>query len=214
MTDRTPPGPGEAPDPGRRTGIVFCRCGPNLGNLVQLGELAEPARWPGAADVATHDVLCSPEGQAWLERRLAEQGLDRVVIAACSPREHERTFHGVMRPSIPTVRTSSRTGARRSGSGTGNGITSTTRPRRRRPVVASTDREGTSSPDGSVAIAAWTARIRPGARYEGTRWSCRCQTIGTPAARAAAPPYGPDLSEIAWTMSGRSSRRRRRSVAT
>ncbi len=97
MTDRTPPGPGEAPDPGRRTGIVFCRCGPNLGNLVQLGELAEPARWPGAADVATHDVLCSPEGQAWLERRLAEQGLDRVVIAACSPREHERTFHGVMR---------------------------------------------------------------------------------------------------------------------
>ena len=98
MTDRPPPGPSAAPhEPGRRTGIVFCRCGPNLGNLVRLGELAEAARWPDAADVATHDVLCSPEGQAWLEERLQAKGLDRLVIAACSPREHERTFHGVMR---------------------------------------------------------------------------------------------------------------------
>jgi len=97
VTSEKKPGPDEAPAPGRRTGIVFCRCGPNLGTLVQLGELGQAARWPEAADVATHDVLCSPEGQAWLQARLEAQGLDRVVIAACSPREHERTFQGVMR---------------------------------------------------------------------------------------------------------------------
>jgi heterodisulfide reductase subunit A len=77
--------------------VVFCRCGPNLGALVRLGELADPARWPGAADVAVHDVLCSPEGQAWLRARVEAAGLERLVVAACSPREHGATFEGVMR---------------------------------------------------------------------------------------------------------------------
>jgi heterodisulfide reductase subunit A len=79
-----------------RTGLYFCRCGPNLGRLVQLGELEAPAAWPDAADVATHGVLCSEEGRAWLAARIAEQGLDRVVVAACSPREHEATFRKVL----------------------------------------------------------------------------------------------------------------------
>ncbi len=97
MTGTPPPGPAAAPpEPAPlRTGLVFCRCGPNLGNLIQLGELEQPGRWP-SADVATHAVLCSGEGQAWLARHLAERGLERVVIAACSPREHEQTFRGVM----------------------------------------------------------------------------------------------------------------------
>jgi heterodisulfide reductase subunit A len=77
-----------------RTGLFFCRCGPNLGTVVRIGEL-EAARWP-AADVATHGVLCSPEGQAWLAERIRSRGLARVVIAACSPREHEHTFRKVL----------------------------------------------------------------------------------------------------------------------
>lgn len=81
---------------GGRTGLYFCRCGPNLGNVVRLPELGDPAGWPGAADVAVHDVLCSPEGRAWLAARIQEQGLERVVIGACSPREHEHTFRGVL----------------------------------------------------------------------------------------------------------------------
>ncbi|BDG03277.1 4Fe-4S dicluster domain-containing protein [Anaeromyxobacter oryzae] len=81
---------------GGRTGLYFCRCGPNLGNVVRLPELAEGEGWPGAADVAIHDVLCSPEGKAWLAARIREQGLERVVIGACSPREHEHTFRGVL----------------------------------------------------------------------------------------------------------------------
>ena len=103
MSESPPPGPAEAdvakatataPSP-QRTGLFFCRCGPNLGQVIQLGPLAEGGRWPGVADVATHEVLCSAEGQAWLAARLAAQGLDRVVVAACSPREHEHTFQGL-----------------------------------------------------------------------------------------------------------------------
>jgi heterodisulfide reductase subunit A len=110
VSDRPPPAPSEADlaaAPGAapattaatapRTGLVFCRCGPNLGQVIALGELADGARWPAVADVAIHDVLCSAEGQAWLAARLAERGLDRVVIAACSPREHEHTFQGALR---------------------------------------------------------------------------------------------------------------------
>ena len=78
------------------TGLYFCRCGPNLGNLIRLGELDDPAAWPSAADVATHEILCSAEGRAWLARRIRERGLERVVVAACSPREHEATFRAVL----------------------------------------------------------------------------------------------------------------------
>lgn len=97
MTGIPPPGPSAAPpDPApRRTGLVFCRCGPNLGNLIQLGALERPEHWP-EADVTTYPVLCSAEGQAWLAAHLEARGLDRLVVAACSPREHEHTFRGVM----------------------------------------------------------------------------------------------------------------------
>ena len=63
--------------------------------MVRLPELSAAA-WPGAADVAVHDVLCSAEGQAWLAERIRARGLERVVIGACSPREHEETFRGVL----------------------------------------------------------------------------------------------------------------------
>jgi heterodisulfide reductase subunit A len=79
-----------------KVGVYFCRCGPNLGNLVRLGELTEPEAWPAAADVATHEVLCSAEGRAWLAERIRAHGLERVVVAACSPREHEQTFRAVL----------------------------------------------------------------------------------------------------------------------
>jgi heterodisulfide reductase subunit A len=80
---------------GGRTGLYFCRCGPNLGTVVRLPELSA-AHWPGAADVAVHDVLCSAEGQAWLAERIRARGVERVVVGACSPREHEQTFRGVL----------------------------------------------------------------------------------------------------------------------
>jgi heterodisulfide reductase subunit A len=92
-TRRTLTPAGAAPG---RTGLYFCRCGPNLGNLIRLGELDRPAEWPAVADVATHEILCSGEGRAWLAGRIREQALERVVVAACSPREHEQTFRSVL----------------------------------------------------------------------------------------------------------------------
>ena len=62
-----------------------------------MDALASPARWPQAACVGIHGLLCAPEGVAWLADRIREERLDRVVIGACSPREHEATFRGAAR---------------------------------------------------------------------------------------------------------------------
>jgi heterodisulfide reductase subunit A len=97
VSEATQHGPSPAPCvPDGRTGLFFCRCGPNLGARIRLDELEDPARWPGAAAVETHAVLCSPEGKAWLAERIRAGGLNRVVVAACSPREHEATFRAVL----------------------------------------------------------------------------------------------------------------------
>ena len=98
MTQNEPRGAQGSPAGGSagRTGLYFCRCGPNLGEVVRIGELEDAARWPAAADVATHPILCSAEGKAWLAERIRAHGLERVVVAACSPREHEQTFRGVL----------------------------------------------------------------------------------------------------------------------
>ncbi len=96
MSHEAKGGTGATPGSTGRTGLYFCRCGPNLGNVIRLGELEDPQAWPAAADVATHTILCSGEGKAWLAARIRERGLERVVVAACSPREHEHTFRGVL----------------------------------------------------------------------------------------------------------------------
>ena len=98
MNEQPPPGPSAAPPAPApsRIGLVLCRCGPNLFNLIELGPLEAAAHWPEAAAVATRSILCSAEGQAWLAGWLASERLDRLVIAACSPREHELTFRAVM----------------------------------------------------------------------------------------------------------------------
>ncbi len=88
--------PGPAGGTAGRVGVYFCRCGPNLGNLIRLGELEQASAWPAAVDVATHDILCSGEGRTWLAQRIRDHELERVVVAACSPREHEETFRAVL----------------------------------------------------------------------------------------------------------------------
>lgn len=77
---------------GGRTGLALCRCAGNLGRIVGIDALAEPGRWAAAAWVGVHDLLCAPEGIAWLRERIRAERLERLVVGACSPREHEATF--------------------------------------------------------------------------------------------------------------------------
>ncbi len=76
-------------------GVFICHCGLNIAGTVDIERLAEALRAiPGVALVADYRYMCSEPGQALLRQAIVEQCLDGVVVAACSPAMHERTFRG------------------------------------------------------------------------------------------------------------------------
>jgi heterodisulfide reductase subunit A len=76
-----------------RIGVYICRCGGNISDVVDTEALAEQVK--GIGDVAACKVetfMCSDPGQAAIVEDIQDQGLNRVVVASCSPFLHELTF--------------------------------------------------------------------------------------------------------------------------
>ena len=76
-----------------RIGVFVCHCGLNIARTVDCQRVAsESAKLENV--VLTRDIhyACSEPGQQSIREDIAEHGLDRVVIASCSPRLHEPTF--------------------------------------------------------------------------------------------------------------------------
>lgn len=79
------------------TGVYFCNCGTNIAEKIEAEKVREQLAAAGeAAYFKTCPFLCSENGKAFLEQDLEEERPERIVIAACSPREHEATFMRVM----------------------------------------------------------------------------------------------------------------------
>jgi len=76
-----------------RIGVYVCHCGSNIAGMV---DTAEVARWaseqPGVAIARHYEFMCSQLGQELIKEDIREYDLDRVVVAACTPRMHEPTF--------------------------------------------------------------------------------------------------------------------------
>jgi heterodisulfide reductase subunit A len=80
-----------------RIGVFLCECGPNIKEAVGLGQVVRFVQGLEAVAVAERvPLLCSNEGKALIKERIREQNLTRIVIAACSPKEHESTFRQVL----------------------------------------------------------------------------------------------------------------------
>jgi heterodisulfide reductase subunit A2 len=76
-----------------RIGVFVCHCGTNIAGVVDVFRVAEAARaWPDVVLAAEYKFMCSDPGQALVKDSIVKHGLDRVVVAACSPRMHEPTF--------------------------------------------------------------------------------------------------------------------------
>ncbi|MBW2028028.1 MAG: FAD-dependent oxidoreductase, partial [Deltaproteobacteria bacterium] len=77
----------------KRIGFYICHCGVNIAGKVRVKEVAEFA---GGMDnvVVSRDYkfMCSDPGQEMIQQDIRELGLNRVVVASCSPRLHEKTF--------------------------------------------------------------------------------------------------------------------------
>ncbi|MGC9196768.1 MAG: CoB-CoM heterodisulfide reductase HdrA2 [Syntrophobacteraceae bacterium] len=83
---------------GDRIGVYVCHCGLNIGRTVDCGAVAQmAARLPGV--VVAKDMLytCSDPGQESIKEDIATHGLERIVVASCSPRLHEATFRQMVR---------------------------------------------------------------------------------------------------------------------
>lgn len=76
-----------------RIGVYVCHCGTNISATVDVFELRDRLASAGDVVVAREQrYVCSDPGQGQIEKDVRELGLDRVVVCACSPRMHERTF--------------------------------------------------------------------------------------------------------------------------
>jgi len=77
----------------RKIGVYICHCGTNISGIVDVGKLAEFARDLDSVVVARdYKYMCSDPGQNLIKEDIKEHGLNRVVVASCSPRMHEPTF--------------------------------------------------------------------------------------------------------------------------
>ena len=79
----------------KKIGFYVCHCGVNIAGKVNVEEVAEFARGLRNVVVARdYKFMCSDPGQEMIEKDIKDFGLDRVVVASCSPRLHEKTFQG------------------------------------------------------------------------------------------------------------------------
>jgi heterodisulfide reductase subunit A len=82
-----------APDDEPRVGVFVCHCGKNIGRYVDVPAVAEYARGlPGVVYAEDSLFTCSDQGQSSIKKKIKEHDLNRVVVAACSPKTHEATF--------------------------------------------------------------------------------------------------------------------------
>ncbi|MBW1988656.1 MAG: CoB--CoM heterodisulfide reductase iron-sulfur subunit A family protein [Deltaproteobacteria bacterium] len=83
-----------------RCGVFVCSCGVNIAGVVDVQGVAEFAsRLPGVVHVENNLFTCSTDTQELITKRIREHGLNRVVVAACTPRTHEAVFADTLRES-------------------------------------------------------------------------------------------------------------------
>jgi len=76
-----------------KIGVYVCHCGFNISQTVRVEEVAERMKKNPNVEVSTtYKFMCSDPGQQMIETDIKEKGLNRVVVAACSPQMHELTF--------------------------------------------------------------------------------------------------------------------------
>ena len=80
-----------------RVGVMICHCGSNISSVVDVERVAQAAmEMPGVAYAETNKYTCSISGQDTMKEAVREHGLDRLVIASCTPRMHEATFRKML----------------------------------------------------------------------------------------------------------------------
>lgn len=76
-----------------RIGVFICHCGENIGRTVDCAHVAKSlGELPGVVHSVDYKYMCSDPGQSIIKQAIQDQKLDGVVVGACSPHMHEKTF--------------------------------------------------------------------------------------------------------------------------
>ncbi|MCE8429567.1 MAG: 4Fe-4S binding protein [Candidatus Methanoperedens sp.] len=82
-------------DPPNKIGVYLCKCGGNIGDVVDLQAIAGKLKEEINVSVNIQDYLCSSAGQEKIKNDIEKGKVDRVVIGSCSPKLHLETFRGM-----------------------------------------------------------------------------------------------------------------------
>lgn len=78
---------------GLRVGVYICHCGGNISDAVDVGRVRDAAaQFEDVKTVETIEYLCSTSGQNMIKSGIRDGGINRVVVASCSPQLHLETF--------------------------------------------------------------------------------------------------------------------------
>ncbi|MFQ5436506.1 MAG: FAD-dependent oxidoreductase, partial [Anaerolineae bacterium] len=81
-----------------RIGVFVCHCGSNIAGVVDVTAVTDYARSLPDVVLADHNLFtCATDSQARIREAIAEHNLNRVVVASCTPRTHERLFQDMVR---------------------------------------------------------------------------------------------------------------------
>jgi len=78
-----------------KIGVYVCHCGTNISGKVNVPEVVAFAKTlPDVTVARENKFMCSDPGQIMIEDDIKNLGLERIVVASCSPLMHEPTFRG------------------------------------------------------------------------------------------------------------------------
>lgn len=82
---------------GARIGVYVCHCGSNIAGKVDVKAVADfAANLPDVVVAKEYVFMCSEPGQKQIQEDIRKHKLDRIIVAACSPSMHEKTFRKVL----------------------------------------------------------------------------------------------------------------------
>jgi len=76
-----------------RIGVFVCHCGTNISSTVEIDQVVEAVKkQPGVVYTTNTIYACAQDNQDVIKQTIKDQNLNRVVIASCTPRTHEKLF--------------------------------------------------------------------------------------------------------------------------
>ncbi len=80
-----------------RIGVYICSCGTNIPDNLDIDKLVKfSSDLDNVEYVKVYNLLCSEDGKIFLAEDIIKEKPDLIVIAACTPKEHEKTFRNIL----------------------------------------------------------------------------------------------------------------------